>query len=112
MFSVFFSNSDTVYVLFLFWLVLQYFCLVLLNRSGPEEVWPLLIAVPSVCCSYVCAYVCVCVCACVCVPFKINLWLLWVSVAVCGLSLVASSRGSSDSRLLTAVASLVGEHRL
>ena len=42
-------------------------------------------------------------------------WLCWVSVAACGLSLVLESRGCSlvaACRLLTAVASLVAEHRL
>ena len=41
-------------------------------------------------------------------------WLHWVFVAVCGLSLVAASRGYSlvVLRLLTVVASLVLEQRL
>ena len=45
----------------------------------------------------------------------LNFWLCWVFVALCGLSLVAGSRGYSLVvvwGLLTVVASLVVEHRL
>ena len=45
----------------------------------------------------------------------IYLWLCWVFVAVCGLSLVLASWGCSLAavcRLLIAVAALVAEHRL
>ena len=46
--------------------------------------------------------------------FIFYFWLHWVFVAVCGLSLVAASRGYSlvVLRLLTVVASLVLEQRL
>ena len=47
--------------------------------------------------------------------FKFYFWLHWISVAEHGLSLVAAGRGcslASVCRLLTAVASLVAEHRL
>ena len=52
--------------------------------------------------------------------FLIYFWLRWVFVAVCGLSLVAASRGYSSLRctgfslwwLLIVVASLVVEHGL
>ena len=42
------------------------------------------------------------------------IWLCWVFVAACGLSLVAASEGYSVAvrRLLIAVASLVAEHGL
>ena len=42
-------------------------------------------------------------------------WLLWVFIALHGLSLVAATRGYSPASVrgrLTAVASLVAEHRL
>ena len=47
--------------------------------------------------------------------FLVYFWLLWVFIAVCGLSLVAASRGCSPvvgHRLLIVVASLVGEDGL
>lgn len=102
MFPFFFSNSYTVFLLFLlFWLVLQYS----LNRryTWRDVALFFFIPVPSICysCS-LCACVCVCAALLKLMDGCVGSPLLHVGF------LVAAELGHPDCRLLTAVAFLLG----